>query len=77
MDEQNAHNAPGPAGWWVAHRLLALMVERGLLSREKAVQVIEEGLKAFMGDDVSARAASALLGHAKSYYATAAPPRSE
>jgi hypothetical protein len=66
--DQFANNAAALAGWWVAHRLLALLVERGLLTHQDAIQVLDEGEKACAAGDPNNQAAAALLKQAKAHH---------
>ena len=63
--EQLTHNATAQAGWWVAHRLLALLVERGVLTHQDANQVLDEGVKACAGGDATNQSAALILKQAK------------
>ncbi len=69
---QVAHNATAHAGWWVAHRLLALLVERRVLTHADAIQILNEGAKASAGGGPVNKATALILEQIKTYHQKAA-----
>ena len=66
--DQVVHNATAQAGWWVAHRLLALLVERGLITHKDAIQVLDDGVRACAEGDATNQTAAVLLKQAMTFH---------
>ena len=71
-NDQIAHNAIANAGWYIAHRLLAPLVEKDLLTNQEVISVLQDGVEANAAGGPTNQAAALLLEQIKTYHEKAA-----
>ena len=66
--DQRTHNAAAHAGWWIAQRLLSLLVEKELLSHKDVIELLAQGVKALEGGGPTNKETALLLEQIKTYH---------
>ena len=60
-EAEQMHNATAHAAWWIAHSLLGLVVDKGLLSRQEAIDMLQKGVNSFAATGGSTNRATAMI----------------